>query len=126
MKLHRDIKHQPNNSLLWFVSLSCSFCESADKLVLSVVILKCFIQSWQVSNFHMKDFLRYHFGYYNNLVTIAMRYVADVQGHSVPNMNSMQLRRKELLRYHCGYHGNLVSIAVRYVADACHPKKASH
>ena len=74
--------------------------------------------------------MTYYCGCHDNLVTIAMRYVADAYCPkeppyqiSGPNMDSIRLKTKELGTYYCGCHGNLVTIATRYVADAYCPKE---
>ena len=79
--------------------------------------------------YRAKELLTYHFGCHSNLVTIAMRYVADAS-HSKENPYQIwaqyDIRQSELLMYHCCCHGNLVTIATRYVADAYHPKEPSY
>ena len=69
------MKHQLNNLLLWFVSAQllswCTFCGHPKVRPLKVGRFPVFI------SLKKKGILNYDFGYYDNLVTIAMRYVAD-------------------------------------------------
>ena len=69
-----------------------------------------------------KELMTYYCGCHGNLVTIAIRFVANVYC-PIQNMDSIQLKPNELLTYYCGCHGNLVTIAARYVADAYCPKE---
>ena len=65
--------------------------------------------------------LSYYCGCHGNLVTIATSYVVSAYvPTSIPNMDSIQLKRKEFFMYHCGCHGNLVTIPMRRVADGYH------
>ena len=45
------------------------------------------------------------------------------QRTSIPNVDSIWLKKKDLLSYRCGCHGNLVTIATRYATDAYLPKE---
>ena len=67
----------------------------------------------------------FYSGCYGNLVTIAMRYVADAYCPKEPPYQIWieYAFRQELVTYYCGCHSNLVTIATRYVADAYHPKE---
>ena len=66
--------------------------------------------------------MTYYYGCHGNLVTIAMRYVADAYCPKDPPYQiwtQYNLKTKDLLTYYCGCHGNLVTIATRHVANAC-------
>ena len=81
-------------------------------------------QIWTQYDIRQSEFLMHHCCCHGNLVTIAMRYVADAlssQRTSISNTDSIRHKTKELLMYHCGCHSNLVTIATRYVADAILP-----
>ena len=72
-----------------------------------------------------KELVTFSCGCHGNLVTIAMRFVANAYCNKEPpyqiwnQYNSLQFKTKELLTYYCGCYGNLVTITTRYAADAC-------
>ena len=71
----------------------------------------------------------YHCGCHGNLVTVAMRYVADAYRPKEPPYQiwtQYDIRQSELLTYYYSCRGNLVTIATRYVVDAYHPKEPPH
>ena len=75
---------------------------------------------------NLRQLLKYHCGCYGNLVTMAMRYVADTYHPKEPPyqiVDSLQHKTKELLTFHCGCFGNLVTIATKYVAGVYYPIK---
>ena len=74
--------------------------------------------------YEVKELLTYHCGCHGNLVTIAMRYVADAYHPKEPPYQiwaQYDIRQSELLTYHCCCQGNPVTIATRYVAGAILP-----
>ena len=72
-----------------------------------------------------KELMTYYCGCHGNLVTIAMRFVADAYSHkglhTKYGLNMTQ--DKKFLTYYCGCHGNLVTITTRLEADAYCPKE---
>ena len=55
----------------------------------------------------INELLMFYSGCHGNLVTIAMRYMADAYCPNEPPYQ-IWLKTKELLPYYCGCHGNLL------------------